>query len=165
LQAHFCYNQTVSKEGKMGRSNCATATALEIVGDRWSLVIIRDFIFVGRREFSDFMELREGISSNILVNRLKWLVESGIFIKHTHPANKKRHYYEITDKGFDLILVIMELARWGWAHIPGAYSPPQVKSLFKRDPKAFLREWKNRVRERSGEYVAEANAQRRMKRR
>jgi DNA-binding HxlR family transcriptional regulator len=155
----------MGKEGKMGRSNCATASALEIVGDRWSLIIIRDFIFGGRREYSDFMELREGISSNILVNRLKWLTEVGIFIKHTHPANKKRHYYEITDKGSDLILVIMELARWGWAHIPGAYSPPEAKRLFKQDPKAFVREWKKRVKKRSEEYVAEAETQAAMRRR
>jgi DNA-binding HxlR family transcriptional regulator len=155
----------VGKEGKMGRSNCATASALEIVGDRWSLIIVRDFIFGGRREFADFMQLREGISSNILVNRLKWLTEAGIFIKHQHPANKKRFYYEITDKGFDLILVIMELARWGWAHIPGAYSPPRAKSLFRRDPKAFLREWKKQVKKRSEEYVADAVAQSKMRRR
>ncbi len=147
----------MGKEGKMGRSDCATASALEIIGDRWSLLIIRDFIFVGRREYSDFMELREGISTNILVNRLKWLIQVGIFTKHPHPTNKKKYYYKITNKGFDLIVVIMELARWGWSHIPGAWSPAEVKSLFKKNQKTFIQEWKKRVKKSSKEYIKEAN--------
>ena len=66
----------------MGRSNCATASALEIVGDRWSLIILRDIIFIGRREYNDLIKLNEGISTNILASRLVWLTDSGILIKH-----------------------------------------------------------------------------------
>ena len=141
----------------MGRSNCATSSALEIIGDRWSLVIIRDFIFVGRREYGEFMEIQEGISTNILANRLQWLTDSKILTKHHHPTNKKKFYYDITDKGFDLILPIMVLAEWGWKHIPGAWTPPEVKSLFKKSQKSFVQEWKKRVKKRSQEYIKEAN--------
>ncbi len=146
----------MSKEGKRGRSNCATATALEIVGDRWSLLIVRDFIFRGRREFGDFMELQEGISTNILTSRLEWLTEEGILSKHPHPTNKKKYYYEITEKGFDLVLVIMDLAQWGWKHLSGACSPRAVKRLFKRDRDEFVKVWREEVNKRSKEYLREA---------
>jgi len=146
----------MGKEGKMGRSNCATASALEIVGDRWSLIILRDIIFIGRREYNDLIKLNEGISTNILASRLAWLTDSGILIKHRHPTNKKKFYYEITEKGLDLIPVIMDLAQWGWKHIPGTWSPPEVKSSFLKDRDAFVKDWKERVKKQSQIYLKEA---------
>ena len=146
----------MTKEGKFDRSNCATSLALEIVGDRWSLLIVRDFIFAGRREYADFLEMREGISTNTLAGRLEWLVESGIFTKHGHPTNRKKYYYTITGKGFDLILIIMDLAQWSWKYLPGAFSPPNVRRGFSKDRAAFVEEWRKRVRRRSDEYLASA---------
>jgi len=135
---------------------CATASALEIVGDRWSLLIIRDFIFVGRREYNDFLEIREGISTNILASRLAWLTDSGIFTKHQHPTNKKKYYYEITEKGFDLIPIIMDLAEWSWKHIPNAFSPPEIKKAFKKNRNDFIKEWNKKVKAQSKNYLKEA---------
>ena len=149
----------MGKEGKFGRSNCSTATALEVVGDRWSLLLVRDYIFAERREFGDFLELREGISTNVLSSRLAWLAESGIFVKHAHPTNGKKFYYEITPKGFDLIVVIMELARWGWAHLPEVWSPPQVREAYLKNPKGFVADWRKRALKRSADYLAEAKGE------
>ena len=148
----------MGKEGKIGRSSCATASALELVGDRWSLLLIRSYIFVGNREYSDFLEMPEGISTNILANRLTWLTEVGILTKNDHPTNKKKFYYDITDKGFDLILVVMELARWGWTHLPETWAPPEVKASFLRDRDAFVLEWKALVQSETEKYLREAGA-------
>lgn len=147
----------MGKEGKFDRSNCATSLALEIVGDRWSLLIIRDFIFVGSREYADFLEMREGISTNTLASRLNWLADSDIFTKHEHPTNKKKYYYEITEKGLDLILIIMDLAQWSWKYVPGAFSPPNVRRGFSKDRTAFVKEWRKRVRQKSKEYLVKAS--------
>ena len=106
--------------------------------------------------YADFIEMREGIASNILVSRLHWLVESGIFIRHPHPTNQKKNYYEITRKGFDLIVVIMDLAQWSWKYLPGAVSPPGIKRRFLKDRALFVSQWKKRVEKRSEEYLAEA---------
>ena len=135
---------------------CSTALALEIIGDRWSLLILRDYIFIGRREYNDFLELMEGISTNILASRLAWLTDAGIFVKHPHPTNKKKYYYEITEKGLDFIPIIMELAKWGWKHIPGAYSPPEIKKQYKENPDIFVKAWKKKVKECSKEYLKNA---------
>jgi len=143
----------MSKEGKRGRSDCATAGALELVGDRWSLLIIRDYIFKGSREYSDFIAMEEGISSNILIARLKWLTDTGFLIKNPHPTNKKKFYYELTDKGFDLIDTIMTLAQWSWKHLPVAFSPREVKKAWSEDRNTFREEWRIRMAERSREYL------------
>ena len=146
----------MGKEGKKGRSNCSTASTLEVIGDRWTLLIIRDYIFAGFREYTDFLGSPEGISTNVLADRLKLLVENGMFVKHPHPNNKRKYFYEITEKGFDLIIVIMDLARWGWQHLPGAWSPPEVKKAFKANPEIFVEDWKNEVRRRSDQYLRDA---------
>lgn len=141
------------EDNKISRSCCSTAMTLEIIGDRWTLLIIRDFIFMGKREYSEFLKLMEGISTNILADRLKWLVSNEIFTKHKHPTNKKKFYYQITERGFDLIKIIMELASWGWDHVPGAESPDQIKKHYKKDRSGFLLYWKNIVKARTDEYL------------
>ena len=146
----------MSKDCKKGRSNCHTSMSLEIIGDTWSLIVVRGFIFEGKRDYSELIDLIEGISSNILIDRLKWLTINGIFTKHQHPTNKKKKYYEITNKGFDLIIVIMELARWGWKYFPDSLGPPEIKELFLNNPKEFIKYWKKQVNHRSQEYINEA---------
>ncbi len=145
----------MGKEGKKGRSKCSTSSSLEVIGDRWSLLLIRDFIFAGHREFSDFLKSPERISTNILASRLDWLVENHIFTKHHHPKNKKKYFYEITNKGFDLIIVVMALADWGWRHIPKAWSPPDIKKAYKANPENFINFWKIEVQKRSKKYISD----------
>jgi DNA-binding HxlR family transcriptional regulator len=150
----------MGKEGKMGRSSCAAASALELIGDRWSLLIVRAYIFGGCREYSNFLEMPEGISTNILANRLTWLVEIDILTKHCHPTNRKKFYYDITEKGLALIPVIMELARWGWTHLPGMWTPPEIKRSYTDDREAFETEWKRSVRATTESYLQSANLSR-----
>ena len=148
----------MGKGRKIPRSDCATASALEFVGDRWSLLIIRDYIFRGSREYNEFLDSREGISTNILADRLSWLAAAGILTKHDHPTNKRKFYYELTQKGFDLLPLIMDLAQWSWKHLPGTFSPPELKRAFKHDRGTFFTDWKKRARRRSRAYLKEAES-------
>ena len=93
------------------RSDCPISNLVEIVGDKWSLLIIRDF-FLDRNTFKQFMESPEAIATNILTDRLKSLKSKGIIDFAFVPNNKKTKYYYLTDIGIDLYPVIYEMAMW-----------------------------------------------------
>jgi DNA-binding HxlR family transcriptional regulator len=90
---------------------CSAARALEVVGERWSLLIIRDALFAGSTRFNDWLRL--GISTNILANRLDAFVEAGLMVRRTTSRNSEHHDYLLTDKGRDLAPVIVTLTEWG----------------------------------------------------
>ena len=104
--------------------NCSAARALEIVGERWSLMIIRHAIFRGITRFGDF-ERSLGIARNILTARLDWFVEQGLMERRPHAAGSAYQEYVLTDKGRELQPVIVALTHWGdrWA-APG--EPPVI---------------------------------------
>ena len=89
---------------------CSAARALELVGERWSLLIIRDALFAGATRFNDFLAL--GIATNILKNRLDGLVAAGI-MQHGNARNSEHFEYRLTDKGRELAFVIVALTEWG----------------------------------------------------
>ena len=93
------------------RSDCPISNLVELVGDKWSLLIIRDF-FLDRNTFKQFMESPESIATNILTDRLKSLKSKGIIDFAFAPKNKKTKYYYLTDIGIDLYPVIYEMAMW-----------------------------------------------------
>jgi DNA-binding HxlR family transcriptional regulator len=94
---------------------CSAARALELVGERWSLLIIRDALFAGASRFNDFRAL--GIATNILTNRLDGFVDSGIMQRRSYSRNPEHFEYVLTEKGRELALVIVALTEWGdrWA--------------------------------------------------
>src|SRR3979409_1093607 len=96
------------------RSNCPLASALDIVGDKWSLVVLRGF-FVGNSRYGDFLKGPESISTNILADGLKSLECAGLIESIADTASRAR--YRLTRKGADLLPVLQELARWGFEHI------------------------------------------------
>ena len=95
------------------RCNCPITTALDIVGDKWSLVIIKQILLEGKKTFKDFTESDEAIASNILSSRLKMLEEFEMLSKTKLPHNKKTNIYLLTEKGLKLTPTIVELALWG----------------------------------------------------
>ena len=102
-----------------GRSACAINLTLEVVGDKWSLLIIRDIIFGNRRHYRELLtKSDEGISSNILADRLKTLVEQGILTRTDDPTHKQKAIYSLTEKGIELVPVIAQMAYWGRRHLP-----------------------------------------------
>lgn len=94
------------------RCNCPFTSALDVVGDKWMLVIVKQMLIEGKETFKDFTESDEAIATNILSAKLKLLEEFGIIIKTQRPDNKKTNLYLLTEKGLTLTPVLVELALW-----------------------------------------------------
>ncbi len=99
------------------RCKCPITSALDIVGDKWSLVVIKQILFEGKSTFKDFTESTESIATNILSTRLKMLEDFGIIEKQKLPTNRKTNIYTLTVKGLSLVPVLMELTFWSKQHI------------------------------------------------
>ena len=101
------------------RSGCPINLTLEVVGDKWSLLIIRDMIFGNRRHFRELLtKSEEGISSNILADRLKTLLAQGIITKADDPSHKQKGIYSLTEKGIELLPILAQIAGWGRRYLP-----------------------------------------------
>jgi len=98
------------------RSGCPVSISLEEIGDRWSLLIIRDLMVRGYHTFKQFQESGEGIATNVLADRLKRLQTSGIIGIESDPLDGRRTNYRLTEKGIDLAPVVLELLIWGARH-------------------------------------------------
>lgn len=105
------------------RSQCPITNTLDLIGDKWTLIVIRDMLFFGRKQFGDFLESPEGISTNILTERLKRLEKHGIIEKHSYQENPVRYEYFLTKIGHDLEPVLLEINSWGKSNIEGIYVP------------------------------------------
>tara|TARA_B100001105_G_C22191526_1_gene357174 strand:+ start:128 stop:490 length:363 start_codon:yes stop_codon:yes gene_type:complete len=101
------------------RSKCAIATALDVFGDKWTLLIVRDIGLFGYHRNKQFQESNEGIPSNILANRLKSLHEAGLVRKVPYQSNPIRYEYYLTEAGEDLVPIVLDMARWSADHVTG----------------------------------------------
>lgn len=121
------------------RSDCPISSALDIFGDRWSLLIVRDLMLHKTRTYGDFTKSSEKIATNILANRLQILEENGIVIKLPYPDNKVKGLYKLSPKGVDLIPALIEIALWGGKYLSDSdESSPFLKEVKKNKTK-FLR--------------------------
>ncbi|CEJ11975.1 putative HTH-type transcriptional regulator YybR [bacterium YEK0313] len=100
------------------RSGCPINLSLEIFGDKWSLLVIRDIIFGNRRHFRELMRSEEGISSNILADRLKMLVEMGMLTRSDDPSHKQKALYSLTEMAISTLPILANLAAWGRRWLP-----------------------------------------------
>ena len=100
------------------RSLCPISLALDVVGDKWSLLILRDLMFAGKSHYRELLQSEEGISSNILADRLKRLVEAGLLNKTDDPTHRQKAIYRLTAKGIDLLPAIAQLGIWGRKYLP-----------------------------------------------
>lgn len=94
------------------RSGCPVASTLDIVGDKWSLLIVRDMLLQGKKNFKEFSASPERIAPGILSSRLKWLEENDLISKQKLPDNQKENIYLLTEKGIELAPVITEIILW-----------------------------------------------------
>ncbi len=106
------------------RSRCPVASALDLVGDKWTLVVLRT-IFAGRHRYGELADMPERISTNILADRLARLEELRLVTKTAYQANPARHEYHLTHSGADLLPVLQALAAWSTAHIPDRWASPK----------------------------------------
>ena len=102
-----------SKPRPKRRSGCPVSISLEIFGDRWSLLIIRDLMVRGFRSFGEFESSGEGIATNILADRLRQLEAAGIISREMEEEDRRRVNYRLTEKGIDLAPALLELLIWG----------------------------------------------------
>ena len=114
------------KAGPARRSDCAVACTLDIIGDRWTLLVVRDLLR-GRRHFDDFLRSPEGIATNILSARLRTLCEQGLVEKEPDPADRRRSIYKLSDEGRRLGKLLGDIAAWGLKHLPGTRIMDEMK--------------------------------------
>lgn len=100
------------------RSSCPINFSLEMIGDAWSLLILRDLIYFGKKTYNEFLASDEGIARNILAHRLVQLQAKGLLAKKPHPKDKRKEIYELTEDGLELIPLLLELAEWGAKRVP-----------------------------------------------
>src|SRR6184192_1895574 len=110
----FLPRSSMKKENETGhRSGCPINLTLEVAGDKWSLLIIRDMMFGNRRHFRELLtRSEEGIASNILAARLKVLVERGILNKADDPTHKQKAIYSLTEQGISLLPILAQIGAW-----------------------------------------------------
>jgi DNA-binding HxlR family transcriptional regulator len=103
------------------RSGCPINLTLEVLGDRWSLIVIRDIMFGNRRHFRELMTLSdEGIASNVLADRLKRLRQAGLLSRSDNPAHKQKAVYNLTEAAIELVPLLVHMGAWGRRHMPAA---------------------------------------------
>ena len=100
------------------RSGCPINLSLEVFGDKWSLLVLRDMMFSGKRHFRKLLRSEEGISSNILADRLRKLVEEGMITRADDPSHKQKAIYSLTEKAIALVPVFAQLGAWGSRYLP-----------------------------------------------
>ncbi|MFN4090774.1 MAG: winged helix-turn-helix transcriptional regulator [Alphaproteobacteria bacterium] len=101
------------------RSGCPINLTLEVLGDRWSLIVIRDVMFGCRRHFRELLtRSEEGIASNILADRLKRLVEAGLLSKRDDPSHRQKAIYSLTEPAIQLVPLLAQMGAWGRRHTP-----------------------------------------------
>lgn len=122
-----------------GDNHCPVFYAVSRLGDKWSLLIIRDLMFFGKRHYGEFLESGEGISTNILANRLAQLEAEGIISKQPDPDKGSRVLYGLTEKGLALMPVLLELVNWSARHDAASAAPPRFVEALRADREALRR--------------------------
>lgn len=105
------------------RTGCPIATTLDLVGDKWSLVIVRDML-TGKRRYGEFLDSPEGITTNILADRLKRMEAAGLIVRTPYQQRPTRHEYELTEKGRALHPVLQEMCLWANRYFAETWTPP-----------------------------------------
>lgn len=121
------------------RSECPLSSSLDILGDKWSLLIIRDMMFFNKSTYGEFLKSAEGIATNILATRLQNLEENKLIIKLEHPDSKAKVLYKLTQKAIDLLPIIVEIHLWAEKYFD---IPADIKAMIKetkKDKQEFIK--------------------------
>lgn len=128
----------VSKIEHKNRTGCPIACSLDILGDHWTLLVIRNLMFLGLHEYKDMLQTEEQISSSILTDRLKKLECEKLIASIPHPDSKRRKLYYLTASGKDLIHVMVNLVLWANTHLSERLNiPAEKKDLLEKNPEQF----------------------------
>jgi len=139
----------------MGRSRCPISTTLDILGDKWTLLIIRDLMFTGKRTYGEFLQSEEKIATNILADRLLMLEKSGIIEKKAFPGNKVKNLYQLSPKGIDLMAVLFEIILWGDKYFEIPERVHRLAEEIRKDRNGMIKEVSRRLAKGGTESMAE----------
>jgi DNA-binding HxlR family transcriptional regulator len=106
------------------RSGCPIASALDMVGDKWSLIIVRDLLN-GKRRFSQFLDSPERITPSVLTDKLSSLMRHELVVRQLYSERPKRYEFHLTPKGEGMIVILQAMCIWGQAHVPGTWEAPE----------------------------------------
>lgn len=120
------------------RSDCPVSCSLDIWGDKWSLLIIRDLLYEKECTYGDFLKAAEGIATNILAARLLVLEENKIIEKLVHPDSKAKGLYRLTRKGIDLLPIMIEINLWAEKYFPIPEDRKALLQEMKKDKAGFI---------------------------
>jgi DNA-binding HxlR family transcriptional regulator len=121
------------------RSDCPLSNSLDIWGNKWSLLIIRDLMFAKECTYGDFLKSPEGIATNILASRLQNLEENKIIERSDHPKSKAKVLYKLTKKGIDLLPVMIEINLWAEKYFPVPANKKAMLEAVKKDKAGFIK--------------------------
>jgi len=121
------------------RSDCPVSSSLDIWGDKWSLLIIRDLMYAKECTYGDFLKAPEGIATNILASRLQVLEENKIIKKLDHPQSKAKVLYRLTKKGVDLLPIMIEINLWAEKYFPIPADRKEMLKKVKKDKSGFIK--------------------------
>lgn len=141
------------KKGKKSlRSHCPVNFALEVIGDRWALLILRDIIFRGKRTYGEFLKSEEGFATNILATRLDQLIDAEILQCEGDESDGRRGIYSLTEKGLDLIPLLFEMVLWSAKYDvhSEAKQIPRLVELIRADNRKISRKTAEQVRRGEG---------------
>ena len=132
------YSRVMAKPIDQRRSDCPISFTLDVLGDKWTLLVLRDLLLKGKRYYREFLEAGENIATNILSDRLKRLEAEGMLTKERDPSNRKQVIYQPTEKSLALLPVLIEVAFWGATHDPQTAAPRDFVRSSRRDREAML---------------------------
>ncbi len=143
----------VAKIEHKTRTGCPVACSLDILGDHWTLLIIRNLMFLGLHEYKEMLKTEEQISSSILSDRLKKLKCEGVISSIPHPESGRRKLYYLTQMGKDLIHIMVDLVFWANIHLSDRLNiPAEKQAMLENKPEAFkaiildqLQEWEDKT--------------------
>jgi len=127
------------------RSDCPINFALELFGDRWTFLIVRDLMFKGKHYYKEFLEAEEGIATNILADKLSALEEAGIISKTVDPTHRSKQIYKLTKKGIDLMPVLVEVIMWSAKYDKDSAVDMKFVKSVKRDKVGLISEISSRL--------------------
>jgi len=130
------------------RSTCPVSTSLDLLGDKWTLLILRDMVFTDKSTYGQFLQSAEKIATNVLADRLAVMESQGILTKAVDTGKKSKFTYRLTQKGIDTIPIIVELLLWGTKHCPTVIDPGLLDEL-QTGKNAALEKYQQLAREKA----------------
>lgn len=130
------------------RSDCPISSALDIVGDKWSLLIIRDIALSGKNTYNEFLRSEEKMATNVLADRLSMLEMAGILVREKHPDSKAKIFYRLSTQGIDLLPVLVEMILWSDKHMSISPQAKQFAKQLRKDKEAIIKQISSGLKKR-----------------